>query len=89
MGGEPRLMERSPCVAIQMDYGLPGNSGVERYADNARLGTMRAAEAGGLPALPRVFNVRRGIGKRSAPGVRDRDPHGPRPVYGARSAEGG
>ena len=82
-------MERPPRVATQMEFGMPGNSGVEPNADNANLPMVRVPDADGFPALPRVFSGRRGIGKRSAPGVRDRDPHGPRPVHGARSAVGG
>ena len=59
---------------------MRGNSGVELQPDNASLRMVRLLDAGGLPALPRVFCARGGNGKRSAPGVRDRYPYGTRPA---------
>ena len=71
-----------------MVYGMLDDSGVGPHADKANLSTVRAVEAGGMPIVARVFRRRRGIGKRSAPGVRDRYPKGRDPPRGARLAEG-
>ena len=67
-----------------VDYGMQDDSGIGPHANKANPRMVRVPAAGGLPGLPRVFRRRRAIGKRSAPGVRDRYPQGQRPACGAR-----
>ena len=57
-----------------MDYGMQDYSGVEPHAVTANLRMVWGPVAGSFPVPVRVFRRQRGIGKRSAPGVRDRYP---------------
>ena len=57
-----------------VETGMQDHSGVRLYADKANPRLLCVPDVGGLPALPRVFRCRCSIGKRSAPGVRDRYP---------------
>lgn len=72
-----------------VDCERQNDSGVEPDSEEASLSMATVPNAGGLPVQPRVFRRRHRIGKRSAPGVRDRHPQGQRPACGARSAAGG
>ena len=74
--------------ACAMLYGMHDDSGDGPHADKAKLSPVLTVEAGGLPVVVRVFRRRGGIGKRSAPGVRDRYPKGRDPPRGAWLAEG-